>query len=492
MLKQYKLVSIIYGGSGTKYAREMNELIQRRSEERRYPITSKTVMESVLTGDLLTSITDLFTRTEYCLAFLTADDCCIRGDERVYRLRQNVVLELGMAIYRLGREKCILLSDFDPARGDVELPSDLKGVDIKYFAPEEREQVFEAVLDKVLQLTSDSDNTIPQYDKLLERTAHYVNYTELFSACSALESREDAYLKSVLSHWQQECASFPFFEEKCLYFLERIGFVSMFGRHDWVLDFLDHIKDLTDNYRQRDVAYCGKKQVDFLQNLTGVVLEFAQIKTHEGRSPAEEYTQLAQALARVPAEGSGVTNPLALTVYYDYLGLLNLLLYELTNRVERLTEATRCFKLVIDRYADHTDLGLRIWPGFVKYNLARCYLLQYNLWQNPEDAQLALDYFDDACRIRKRWLKQSRFHQVIRSALSYEYFICKLDEINARCVLQNKTPEDMVQEYLLLERELEAYMLRSEQLERLVFIQNLLEQRRQGGGNGGPTSEDML
>ena len=73
MLKQYKLVSIIYGGSGTKYAKEMNALIQRRSEDMRYPITSKIVMESVLTGDLLTSITDLFTQTEYCLAFLTSD-----------------------------------------------------------------------------------------------------------------------------------------------------------------------------------------------------------------------------------------------------------------------------------------------------------------------------------------------------------------------------------------------------------------------------------
>lgn len=169
MLKQYKLVSIIYGGSGTKYAKEMNALIQRRSEDMRYPITSKIVMESVLTGDLLTSITDLFTQTEYCLAFLTADDCCIRDGKQVYRLRQNVVLELGMAIYRLGRDKCILLSDFDPARGDVELPSDLKGVDIKYFAPEEQEQVFNAVLEKVLQLTADHSRTIPQYDKLLER-----------------------------------------------------------------------------------------------------------------------------------------------------------------------------------------------------------------------------------------------------------------------------------------------------------------------------------
>lgn len=77
MLKQYKLVSIIYGGSGARYADEMNRLILQRSEAERYPITSKIVMESVLTGDLLNSITDLFTKTEYCLAFLTADDCCL-------------------------------------------------------------------------------------------------------------------------------------------------------------------------------------------------------------------------------------------------------------------------------------------------------------------------------------------------------------------------------------------------------------------------------
>ena len=492
MLKQYKLVSIIYGGSGTQYAQEMNELIQRRSEDMRYPITSKIVMESVLTGDLLTSITDLFTQTEYCLAFLTADDCCIRDGKQVYRLRQNVVLELGMAIYRLGRERCILLSDFDPARGDVELPSDLKGVDIKHFAPEEREQVFNVVLDKVLKLTSDHSRTIPQYDKLLERTEHYVNYNELFSSCSMLESREDAYLKSVLHHWQEECASFPYFEERCLYFLERIGFVPMFGRHDWVLSFLDAIEQQTNQYQPGDVAYCGKKRVDFIQNVTRVVREFAQIKTHDGRSSDAEYEALIKTLLRKPAEDSGVTNPLVLTVYYDYLGLLNLLLYESKHEPNRLTEAPRCFKMVIDNYADYTDLGLNIWSGFVKFNLARCYLLQYQLWGNAEDAELALDHFDAACDHRKEWLKQSQFHQVIRSALSYEYFVCKMEEINARCTLENKSPEETAQEYLLLERELETYMLKSEQLERLVFIQNLLEERRHNDGNSGPMSEDML
>ena len=166
MLKRYKLVSIVYGGSGAKYAKDFRDMILRRSEEERYPIAAKIVMESVLTGDLLQSITDLFTQTEFCLTILTADDCCVVEDKNVKRIRQNVVFELGMAVYRLGREKCILLSDFDPASGEVELPSDLKGMDIKYFTEETRQQVFEDVLDKILQLSSAENNGfIPRYMK---------------------------------------------------------------------------------------------------------------------------------------------------------------------------------------------------------------------------------------------------------------------------------------------------------------------------------------
>ena len=102
MLKRYKILSIVYGGSGAKYADEMNALITRRSAEERYPISTKIVMENILTGDLLTNITELFTQTEFCLTFLTADDCCITPKgEKVYRIRQNVIFELGMAIFRL-------------------------------------------------------------------------------------------------------------------------------------------------------------------------------------------------------------------------------------------------------------------------------------------------------------------------------------------------------------------------------------------------------
>lgn len=493
MLKQYKLVSIVYGGSGTKYAQKMNDLILRRSEEERYPITSKIVMESVLTGDLLANITDLFTKTEYCLAFLTADDCCLQGDQKVYRLRQNVVFELGMAIYRLGRERCILLSDFDPADRNVELPSDFKGIDIKYFSDDNCEKVFWDVLEKLLQLSSkDNNDQIPQYDKLLDREEHYVNYDELFSACSHLDTKEETYLKAVLQYWLEECASFGHFEERCLYFLERIGFVSMFGRHQWVDDFLEKIKKLTSTYRQQDVAYCGKKKVSFIHNLSRVVREYAHFKLQNTAPVQEDYELLLSMLMLDPAETSGVDNPLALTVYYDYLGLLHLHLFEITNEEYHLKEATRCFRLIMDQYADYTDLGLKIWSGFVGYNLARCYLMQYGLWADPNDAREAQRYFSIACTIRKSWLKQSGFNQVIRSALSYEYFLCKLEQINAQNLLSQKTAEEITQEYKLLEHELESYMLKSEQLERLVFVQNLLIQRQKEPISRNPLAEDLL
>lgn len=493
MLKRYKLISIIYGGSGATYAAAMNDLIMQRSEGERYPITSKIVMESVLTGDLLTNITNLFRETEYCLTFLTADDCCIKDGEKVYRLRQNVVFELGMAIYRLGRENCILLSDFDPTEKGIDLPSDLKGVDIKVFSPEDRERVFEDVLKKILQLSSRANNNIvPQYNKLLERDEHYVDYEELFSSCSHLDSKDEGYLESVLKFWADECASFPHFEERCLYFLERIGFVCMFGRNEWVNAFLERIKGLTSHYSQRDIAYCGKSRLSFLQNLTTVVREYVQSKINATATEMLDYESLLRMLLLEPAEACGVKNPLALTVYYDYLGLIYLHLFEENGNEEHLKEATRCFERVVEDYAERTDLGLRIWSGFVGYNLARCYLRQYHLEGNVADAKNAQRFFSFASIIRKSWLKQTAFNPVIRSALSYEYFICKIDEINAAKILGPKSDEEIAREYALLERELESFLLKSEQLERLVFIQDLLAERQRAIHVSAPLKEESL
>lgn len=490
MLKRYNLVSIVYGGTGAAYAQKMHELIIRRSEQERYPIESKIVLESVLTGDLLTNVTELFTQTEICLTFLTADDCCMSQNGQVYRVRQNVVFELGMAVYRLGRERCILLSDFDPRDSRVELPSDLKGLDIKYFTEQTREQVFEDVLNKILQLNGVANSGItPRYDHLLERENYFVNYEDLFASCSDLDSREGTtYLKGVLKYWMDECRSFRHYEERCLYFLERIAFLPMFGRHGWVDEWLLQMESLIRSYQQSDIIYCGKKRLNFVRNLAFIVSGYTRMKLSNEEEPTGmEHADLLDRLTMEPAEESGVTNPLALTVYYDYLGLLHMTLFDLGKGNQHLDEAIRCFELIMDTYVERTDLSLGIWSGFVGYNLARCYVKKYKLTTEPLDAKKAQRLMLKASLVRKGWLTGTGFHASIRSALSYEYFICKIEQIGTLKMLDSRTDVEIQNEYKRLEGELETYMIRDEQLERLCFVQELLEARQKE-----ITAEDAL
>ena len=495
MLKQYKLVSIVYGGSGSKYAKDLHDMITRRSEQERYPIASKIVMESVLTGDLLSSITDLFTQTEYCLAILTADDCCQLDGRNVYRLRQNVVFELGMAVYRLGRERCILLSDFDPRDNNIELPSDLKGMDIKSFDEQSREQAFSDVLDKILQLSSvDNDGQIPCYDHLLEREDYFVNYEDLFASCSHLDSRDGvAYLKGILEFWMNECRSFRHYEERSLYFLERIAFLPMFGRHKWVDEWLVEMEALLNRYTPADISYCGKRKLNFLRNLAFTVSAIMRLKlSDQERSDGRAYQELLEQLTMEPAEESGVVNPLALTVYYDYLGLLHMYLLDAGKGDIHLDEAIGCFESIMDTYVEHTDMNLGIWSGFVGYNLARCYLKKYRKTGEPALAKKAQKFMLNASRVRKGWLSGTGFHASICSALSYEYFICKIEQISAMKLLGSHTNEEILQESKRLEGELETYMILDSQLERLCFVQTLLANRQQNVTDEDALAEDLL
>jgi len=485
MLKPYKTISIIYGGSGARYASQLNELIVSRSEELRYPLVSKIVMENVLTGDLLVNVIKLFTDSEFSVIFLTADDRCCVGDKTFFRVRQNVLLEMGMAIFRLGTERCILLSDFDPNDRCFEIPSDLKGMDIKYFNEANREQVFEAVLDKILQMNSSgsaqhvSFKSIPRYDHLLDRKDYFVDYQDIFASGSHTLSADNGdYLKSVLTQWKNECAFFTHYEERCLYFLERICFIPMFGRHKWVLDWCLTLEQLLTQYTDTDIGYCGMKKLNFIRNLAFAVSAYTRLKLQEDHEPTyNDYEDLLNQLVLDPVEDSGVANPLVGTTYYDYMGLLYMCLYEMEQDAEHLNKATECFEIIMEKYVEHVDMSLNIWAGFVGYNLARCYIKQFNLTKDRACAEKAQNLLFKTCIIRKRWLGGVGVHSTIRNAMSYEYFVCKIDHINSMKLMNTKSDELIAQELKRLEGELESYMTQEEQLERLCYIQSIIADR---------------
>lgn len=89
------------------------------------------------------------------IALLTPDDSTLdRGQTPVVsaRSRQNVVLEVGWFWARLGRERCFLLR-----KGEVELPSDLAGIEYHKFtnSPAECSESIRAFLERALTIDSD-------------------------------------------------------------------------------------------------------------------------------------------------------------------------------------------------------------------------------------------------------------------------------------------------------------------------------------------------
>ena len=487
MIERYKTVSIVYGGSGGDYARTLNKMINDYEKENRYPITSRIVMESILTKDILDEVSKLFRETEICIAILTAEDCCIKGEDQVYRLRQNVVFELGMAFFHLGRERCILLGDFGDKLSQVEIPSDMSSLDIRFFNQETQMQVFEEVLKKVLQLSrvpslqSEAKKEVPQYDNLLCRSRYYVDYGELFRRYDKkIGLKNKDYLQNLLADWLAECKSLKYFDERLMYVFERIAFLPIFGKQKALENFYVSVEEIVGDYGERDIDYYQNAALlKYAKNVFTVVNNYIKYKMVDGWNPGlDDYEELLFNLKLNPPPKGVQINPLVEVLYYDYMGLIHMHIYSHTHAAENLAEAKFCYEKIINEYLDKLDLGLSVWAGFLYYNLARLY---GKIWQlNPSQISQddVLNTFFRATSIRKKWLTVGGFNSMIKNALSYEYFIAKIDYIQQMKAFGTKSKEDISSEYQKVEGEIESYCNDDERLERLMYVQEKLRKCR--------------
>lgn len=219
MISKYKNVAVIYGGKGRNYAEALHKSILKISDEERYPICSKLIMETILTSELLSDVMELFRQSEFCVGFLTADDVVL-SENQTYRLRQNVVFELGMALMQIGRERCILLSDFDSRAAGFELPSDMNSLEIRQFDPDDINKVIHDAIEKILQnskisiVSETCSELIPQYDNLLTRETYYINHENLFLSKQArMVNGSSNYFQQILRQWYEECSSLYHYDE---------------------------------------------------------------------------------------------------------------------------------------------------------------------------------------------------------------------------------------------------------------------------------------
>ena len=68
MISKYKNVAVIYGGKGRNYAEALHNHF-KISDEERYPICSKLIMETILTSELLSDVMELFRQSEFLRRF---------------------------------------------------------------------------------------------------------------------------------------------------------------------------------------------------------------------------------------------------------------------------------------------------------------------------------------------------------------------------------------------------------------------------------------
>lgn len=113
-------VFIVYGHD--VQAREQLELILRRLKLE--PIVLQNLPA---TGDTIIEKLETLTAADFACVLLTPDDEGYRSErpsEKQHRARQNVVLELGMVLAKLGRKRVAIL-----VKGDnLERPSDISGL----------------------------------------------------------------------------------------------------------------------------------------------------------------------------------------------------------------------------------------------------------------------------------------------------------------------------------------------------------------------------
>lgn len=479
MIHKYKNVSIIYGGKGREYADRLNNRICDIAEKERYPISTSIIMERVLTAELLNEVMDLFKKSDYCVTFLTLDDVCLIDGHKKYRLRQNVVFELGMALIYMGRNHCILLSDFDVKSTDIDLPSDMGSLDILQFSPETFDDTITNVINKILKFSQESPSNgkrsrdIPQYNSLLTREDYYIDYENLFTESNVFSSAVGAtFLKETLSSWCSECENLSHFDEQCIFILERIGFIPLFGKLKEVDSFLLRSTDLVQQYSYSDVKYYSGNTglLNFTSDLISGIIDYTRLKEIDNPSESNGYSELLERLLSVSIPDQQTINPLLLVVYYDYLGLTYL-------RLARLSSNTLYYDLALESFlkskknVSKVDMSMQIWTGFLDFNIARVY-------KAKSDTAKATDYYKSAIQIRQKWLHTSKYNVTIRHAMSFEFFIAKIDYIDM-CKQFSLFNEDIIRKkYSDVETELNAYSEKDDEFDRLVYIRRLLNERK--------------
>lgn len=476
MINKYKNISIIYGGSGAECAEAINKNLAQKHISCHYPIRPLIMKKEILSSaNIMETVQDIISGSSACVIILTFDDI----DNT--RVRQNVLIELGMALAYIRKENCFFLCDKQKLPDDF--PSDLKGfINPNYFDKSNLEITAESTAKEIISHLDIecTKNICFDYSYQYDRTI----LADIPRAI--LEKGMEAQLHGILDEWLKNIKEFDFVSERIMYILERIEYLPVFNNDKNMENFLNQIRDLitptkTDNENgsyEKYVDIC-----DFIKNL----IDYTQLKTQKevtdslyNISKNKRQDELCyRKFKRIVKEinefidtfrNGGNYNWLIQIAAYDYASLADL------KQLKYIKKNTDKYKNILARTIKNFESAIKIaksqdinsdkmWLGYLAFNLARAYVLDFEINKNSKDIELVCDYLALSIDIRHSWIIRNPFHGVFANALSFEYFIASKYDYELRAMLPeytNETMEDQLNNLKELKDELNLYCKNSE------------------------------
>lgn len=471
MIHRPKLICVIYGGSGRNYARRVAERLQAEEDRNRTPVSGKLILEEILSGDLVGGLVELIKDSDLFVIFLTAED--VGGDsngEILNRVRQNVLLETGMALFAAGesaRDNLLFVTDVEDLSA-LDIPSDIQSFNIKTFRPQDFDEFCDQLIDKVKSILS-----IPSYLNLLENSTYFTRYRALFS-----DADKEIFLRSgtnqlqmVLDQWLKDCSFIQRFDQKVVFLLERLPFFPIFGRHGWFSEWINLV------YHQVEISEHDASGLDVdAMDILNLCLEHTESRLNP-QSSADENTHysILNAFESVIERISKYKeiNPVVRLCAHDYLGLTCMKLYSLTSEVDLLHRAISAFKLCLTVIPPQ-DSNLGFWRGYLEYNLSRAYREIFLLGNGDSYADQAERLLSSAVLTRRKWVKIPEYPPVFRNALSYEYFLARIEQVRLARDRGRKSSQWIKDQIDRIGLEVDVYYSDGEALNQFSEIQSTL------------------
>ena len=439
MIEQYKYISIIYGNTGRKCATYLADRIEKMHREEGYPVKTHLLADEILnSGTILDTIKDLILSSVACIVILTFDDA--EGT----RVRQNVLIEIGMAASCIERDKCFFISEKVPL--PVDFPSDLRSsINPNYFDKDNLEDIFnklKPVICRQLELKSNRG-------LLTEKDYEYDYRKLLFDIPEhVLNEPAEIQLDHILQTWTDNIKKYDFVSEKIMYLAERISFFANFKINDL---FFQCMKEIESSIKpsKKDFNFYDRIYLREICRLFKSILLYTTEKykpevrssnaSLSNRQSEQIYTSfrhisedIESFVKKYEANPDWNCNRIILILAYDYLALafMKKLNYSGETSIDEWEYIEDCFKKVVD-LAEEDDCSDELWNGYAYYNLARVYENMYRITQDSTYMQKMRKSIEDALYFRHEWLDVD-FDGVFGTALTYEYFLASKYDYETR------------------------------------------------------------